>query len=51
MKKLLACLQELVDSAQPMVHLITDPTPEQKRLQQAIKAANQLLAQPQNETA
>jgi len=38
------CLRELADSALPMVHLVTDPTPEQRRLQIAIKAANELLA-------
>jgi len=41
--ELLDCLRELAESAEPMVHLITDPTPEQKRLQDAIKKANALL--------
>ena len=43
-EKLLQCLQELAESAEAVVHLITEPTANQKRLQNAVGEANRLLA-------
>lgn len=43
-KKLLQCLRELADAAESVVHLVDHPSTPQKRLQIAIKAANDLLA-------
>ena len=37
------CIRELADAAEQVIHLIAHPTPQQERLQDAIRAANELL--------